>query len=197
MRVICIDPGHGGEDPGCTNNGIIESDYVYDFATTLSADLINLGNATTITRMVDERMGLARRAQIASSVFADLSIILHVNSGNENEHGPIAFRLFGIGMSAAFCDRFDELCRVKIGGEYADGEKIRKMKSHFTIARPIDTHWTYRAFNVICHHSSRPAVLIELGYSSNKKEAEELKTFERKKMMRDIICESVKYAFEG
>jgi len=28
IRIVVIDPGHGGEDPGARHNGIIEKDFV-------------------------------------------------------------------------------------------------------------------------------------------------------------------------
>jgi N-acetylmuramoyl-L-alanine amidase len=81
-RVIVIDPGHGGEDPGTVGNGKLkEKEVVLDIATRLASILRSRpGNDVHLTRTGDYFVRLAKRKQIARDKKSDLFISIHANS---------------------------------------------------------------------------------------------------------------------
>lgn len=79
MKIVCIDPGHGGKDPGATTKtGIDEKDIALTVALKVGALLT--GYEIVYTRDEDVYVGLSERALIANQAKADLFVSIHCNS---------------------------------------------------------------------------------------------------------------------
>jgi N-acetylmuramoyl-L-alanine amidase len=81
-RVIVLDPGHGGRDPGNLNArlGIDEKTFALDVARRAKKLLEAAGYRVVLTREGDEGLELARRAAIANVNRADLFVSVHFNA---------------------------------------------------------------------------------------------------------------------
>ncbi|MFH1690038.1 MAG: N-acetylmuramoyl-L-alanine amidase [Candidatus Eisenbacteria bacterium] len=81
-RVVIIDPGHGGEDPGTLGNGKLkEKDVVLDIGKKLAALLRSRGGYDVhLTRDGDYFVRLAKRKEIANVKHGDVFISIHANS---------------------------------------------------------------------------------------------------------------------
>ena len=80
VKVIVIDPGHGGENLGLTYNGFIEKEMTLSTATYLKTELEKYDNVEVYITNSDMRdMSLKERAEYAKSVEADVLISLHFN----------------------------------------------------------------------------------------------------------------------
>jgi len=93
---IVIDPGHGGEDPGCIGKrGLREKDVVLDVATRLKKILESKENLEVVlTRETDIFIPVENRTVVANQNQADLFISIHANaSRNRNLSGVETFYL--------------------------------------------------------------------------------------------------------
>ena len=81
-RVIVIDPGHGGIDPGAVSrSGVKEKDIVFAFSSTLRDILKQSGRYQVImTRSVDSYVPLRERVDLGRQNNADLFISVHADS---------------------------------------------------------------------------------------------------------------------
>ena len=80
-RIIVLDPGHGGKDPGCIGRGgTREKTVVLSVGRKLRTALQNAGFAVYMTRGDDTYLKLADRAAIAEKKKADLFISIHANA---------------------------------------------------------------------------------------------------------------------
>lgn len=80
-KVVVVDPGHGGTDPGAIGpNGWRECDVVMDMANLLVPALRELGWVTFLTRAQDVFVPLDERCRIANDWDADLFVSIHANS---------------------------------------------------------------------------------------------------------------------
>ena len=81
-KVIVIDPGHGGKDPGAIGHtGLKEKDVTLAIAKKLKSTLENkYGYKVVLTRNSDRFIELDERTVIANSLEADLFVSVHVNS---------------------------------------------------------------------------------------------------------------------
>ncbi len=92
-RVVAIDPGHGGPDPGAVGaSGVLEKDVTLAIALKLEQVLTQAGVATVMTRTGDydlvrgedvahrQREDLIRRAELVNESGAQVLLSLHANS---------------------------------------------------------------------------------------------------------------------
>lgn len=81
-KLIVLDPGHGGKDPGAVKNGKREVDLNNSFTLKVSRYLKDMGAKVVYTRDPnrDVYVDLASRAKIANNAKADLFISIHHDS---------------------------------------------------------------------------------------------------------------------
>jgi len=94
--LICLDPGHGGKDPGATGpHGVKEKDVVLRIARLLREKLVKkYGYKVIMTRNRDVYIPLEERVAFANSKGVDLSISIHINaSRNRRLQGISTFCL--------------------------------------------------------------------------------------------------------
>lgn len=80
MYKICLDPGHGGSDPGAANGAAKEKDVVLDIALRTKKLLEANGYEVIMTREHDTFNTPAEKAKIANKAEADLFVSIHCNS---------------------------------------------------------------------------------------------------------------------
>ena len=86
IRKVVIDPGHGGQDPGCSYKQFKEKDIVLNVALRLG-ELIkdNFSDVEVIyTRKTDVFIPLYERGNIANKAGADLFFSIHVNAARSS-----------------------------------------------------------------------------------------------------------------
>lgn len=82
MVKIFIDPGHGGNDPGATANGLFEKDLTLSIALKLKAELLKYENVQVkLSREGNKKITLAERAKMANDWGADIFLSIHINAG--------------------------------------------------------------------------------------------------------------------
>ena len=152
---ICLDPGHGGYDPGAVNksDGTKEKDINLIVATELKAELETRGITVVMTRTSDNSPGgikilnaeLQKRCDICNASKADLFLSLHVNAGGGV--GAEAYVWPG-GQSSTIAASLMTALSPVMG---VHGEAIK------------DGGPNGRNYKVICD-TDPPAVLLELGF---------------------------------
>jgi N-acetylmuramoyl-L-alanine amidase len=79
VRVIVIDPGHGGIDTGVQHSGILEKELTLSIARRLRTALqTRLGATILLTRDSDIALTSEARSAVANNTQADLFISLHI-----------------------------------------------------------------------------------------------------------------------
>jgi N-acetylmuramoyl-L-alanine amidase len=84
---ICIDPGHGGDDPGLQAFGIVEKNVNLDIAIKLKHFLEHEGIEVAMTREMDETVEPAERISRINKSGADYTISIHCNGGPVSSKG--------------------------------------------------------------------------------------------------------------
>ena len=79
--VIVIDPGHGGDNEGTTENNHVEKNMTMITALSMYHELSKYDELDVyLTHTEDKDMSLKQRAKFASDVNADMLISLHYNA---------------------------------------------------------------------------------------------------------------------
>jgi N-acetylmuramoyl-L-alanine amidase len=194
-RIVVIDPGHGGVDPGAPGAQSHEKDVVLAFAKTFRDRLQATGNYDVyMTRDTDIFIPLHRRVQIARKHHADLFISIHANSIARPEvNGASVYTLSETASDreaealAQKENRADIIAGLDLGGESTDVTNIlidlaqRETKNYSArFARLVipemgnktkllkNTH-RFAGFAVL-KAPDVPSVLVEIGYMTNRAE---------------------------
>ena len=81
VRVVVLDPGHGGKDPGAIGkSGLQEKDVVLDVARRVKKELEAAGLTVYLTRDEDRFIPLTSRPKIAVHKKSDLFVSIHANA---------------------------------------------------------------------------------------------------------------------
>jgi N-acetylmuramoyl-L-alanine amidase len=94
-KIVVIDPGHGGKDPGAQGAYSFEKNITLPTALALKARLEATGRYQVVmTRSTDVFIPLEERVQIARRAGADLFLSLHADSGpSASIHGASIYTL--------------------------------------------------------------------------------------------------------
>lgn len=79
-KIVVLDPGHGGSDPGAVINGYHEKKYNLDIALRVEAILKAQGVNVHMTRRTDVYVSLQDRVKFANNLNAALFVSVHNNS---------------------------------------------------------------------------------------------------------------------
>ena len=79
-RLVVLDPGHGGKDPGASANGVREKDINLGIGLALEEVLKNKGFEVRMTRRTDVYLKLQERTDIANQADADVFVSVHANA---------------------------------------------------------------------------------------------------------------------
>ncbi len=160
-KVIYIDPGHGGTDPGAIYKDIHEADINLSISKKLYNILLKNGAIVYLTRDGDydlsvtnainrKRSDLSRRANAINSSMCDMYISIHLNAESSSTwHGAQVF--------------YDDI--------NPENKKIAEiMQTEFSKA--LKTKREYKETNEMYLHKrvERPGILAEVGFLTNPNE---------------------------
>lgn len=158
MPKICIDPGHGGKDPGATAQGVNEKDIVLNVSTILKQLLERQGLQVIMTRTNDTFVELKDRCNIANREKVDVFVSIHCNSASSTQaHGFEIFHSMG-----------------STKGNKLSADIKSSVNENRSLVR-ADRGIKPANFTVLTG-TNMPAVLVELAFISNDIDREILKT---------------------
>ncbi len=92
-RVIVLDAGHGGRDPGAIGpTGVLEKDVILAITLEAARLLRQQGAEVILTRQSDVAVELVQRAEIANRAGADVFVSVHANANvDRSKHGTSTY----------------------------------------------------------------------------------------------------------
>lgn len=160
-KVIVLDPGHGGSNPGATGNGLREADLNLAVAQQLAARLRAAGARVVMTRDSDSTVAqpgsslseeLAARVDMAKREHADIFVSIHTNdNSNPDINGTMTF--YGQGKSPLLAQKIQTALITATGA--------------------VDKGVAAADFYVV-RSTPMPAALVEMGFISSPQEAARL-----------------------
>lgn len=187
-RTIVIDPGHGGEDPGASENDIIEKHLNLDVSLKLNSFLTGAGYNTILTRTEDKLLykqgeenrkkffDLRNREEIANTYENSLFVSIHMNKF------PASYCK---GLQTFYSENNPE---SKIIANSVQ-ENIRLLQTDNKRAIKSGNQTIY-----LLEKLQMPAVLIECGFISNPEEAKLLINEDYQKALAlSIYCGIAEY----
>ena len=197
-KTIVIDPGHGGKDPGAADNGVVEKNINLAVGLELFRELSARGYNAVMTRNTDVYLTLQERTDIANQRNADLFVSVHVNA-LPSKKSMTGFEIYimalptdkdamnlakienreyieGKGMDTANVDRRTEML-LKILGDMQQNNKISESTDfdaalyNAGVINSLPMRRIAQAPFFVLRGAGMPAVLLEVGFLTNAREA--------------------------
>ncbi len=203
IKIVVLDPGHGGEDPGTRNNGIIEKNYVLNMGKLVKAYFDRDPRFKAIlTRSGDYIIPLERRREIAEHLGADAFVSLHVNYNRkksirgievyyESPKGAVGEAERLVAEMENMVD-FAGTVQAQPATNIVKKDIVEKQASIMFKSRQLaekvearlgsavaslPSRGVKRAGFKVLHSMAMPSVLLEFGYTSNISDANVLKNY--------------------
>ncbi|MGA9175332.1 MAG: N-acetylmuramoyl-L-alanine amidase [Thermoactinomyces sp.] len=91
VMLVCLDPGHGGEDYGAVGFSLLEKNVCLDIAYRLRRKLLTYeGIKVTMTRSIDIYVSPEERSRRANEQEADLFLSIHTNASPDSSMSGFA-----------------------------------------------------------------------------------------------------------
>jgi N-acetylmuramoyl-L-alanine amidase len=148
-RVVVVDPGHGGKDPGAQYGDSLEKDLVLDIAKRLHARLVTDKVTALLTRSDDTFVSLSDRCRFADEAGADLFLSVHLNAAPRPNQASGTETYYYTDDSLPFAIAVHE---------------------HLTSALKLKDGGVRKRLLYVVHHTKMPAVLTETCYLNNDAE---------------------------
>jgi N-acetylmuramoyl-L-alanine amidase len=171
-KVIVIDAGHGGKDPGAIGNGLVEKEVNLAVALRVQKLLKTAGIEVVMTRTGDTYPTLSQRNDIAAKSNADAFISIHANVASSKSAG---------GTETYYNSGGDKV-RADESKELAGFIQNRLYKAIDTQNRGVK-----RQDYQVIKYNPLPAVLVELGFLTNNDDAKKLASSK----YRDLAAKSI------
>ncbi|MCX5737318.1 MAG: N-acetylmuramoyl-L-alanine amidase [Proteobacteria bacterium] len=213
VRVVVVDAGHGGRDPGALGiGGVREKDVTLALAKILRKSLHARGFEVVLTRDRDRTLSLEERTAIAEGSGGDVFVSVHANASPRAELAGV--ELFTLqenaerqtlrlaarenGVAPAEVDPLQRLlARLRLSEAGARSTLLAK-QVHHEIAAGMGERWPSTREPVlkqgpfyVLYLSDMPALLVEAGFVTHREDARRLRDPEYLRAMADEIASGV------
>jgi N-acetylmuramoyl-L-alanine amidase len=184
-KIIVIDPGHGGKDPGAVYSGVQEKSVVLQVCLDLYGLLSGYSDLLIphLTRSADVYVSLSDRADFANRLRADVFISVHCNAepesmraSGEEAHGEEIWISDKNPGSVVLSD----CLRAKVDLIFPN-ESFRGVKKSSSLA--------------VLNMASMPACLIELGFIDKSSSMETFTSLETLSKIAGLLMQGIESYF--
>lgn len=176
--TVLIDAGHGGEDPGAaTGNGIREKQLTLDVARRIRARMRESGVSVWMTRDGDATVSLNERCWKMSKLGADVFVSIHFNASRNQATAGVETYI----VPAAGYPTTAEEERRALRARPSDCPGNRFDAANMVLATFVhkglvahsgaEDRGIRRARFFVIRNATCPAVLVECGFLSNRRES--------------------------
>ena len=199
QKVIFLDPGHGGKDPGAQYLGLKEKDLTLQVSQQLKTKLESLGYKVIMSRSSDVYLDfITERSRMSNETNADMFISIHFNATghglDSGEDGIQTYTYLPTGNIPSLINKkwHDNPTRLKYS--YKLGSYIHQSVLATTQAK--DAGLLAKSFAVL-RETNKPAVLLELGYMDDSKESQKIRTKEYQQKLVDGIVQGIQQYYNN
>jgi len=175
VRTILIDPGHGGSDRGAAGQRYTEKALTLQVAKRLQRILSKMGYRVLMTRVNDRRIELSDRARASNNARADLFISIHMNAASNRSVSGI--ETFALTVPGAPSSGGSKVQYTQYPGNAAVNNSMSlAWNVQHELVRNLrgNDRGVKQARFVVLRETRCPAILVECGFISNRKEENKL-----------------------
>lgn len=170
QRLVFIDPGHGGKDPGAIGiNGLQEKDVILPVSLYIAQYLEQQGIRVMMARNSDYFVSLQGRTDMANRAGADVFVSIHANSmgmGRPDVNGLEVYYFGSRGLSDAIYRSIVRTINVRERG-------VRKARFY------------------VLRNSRMPSTLVEMGFVTGYEDSSKLGDPNYQRQMAQAIAQGI------
>ena len=172
-KVVYLDAGHGGYDPGATYFGQYEKNLTLAVQKRVKAKLEAAGYTVVTSRNTDTSVELLERSASANKSKADIFVSLHFNAGAQSANGveTYYYQYYSEYPSRINQTYHNDAERLKRSSELAQA-----IQSNVVAQTGSKNNGVKRETFAVVRETTAPAVLVELGFISNQAEFNKINT---------------------
>ena len=193
-KIVYLDAGHGGYDPGASYFGISEKSLTLAIQGRVKAKLEAEGYQVVTTRTSDTYVDLTDRSRAANASESDIFVSIHINaSGSSAAQGIETYYYqpyaeYPSRINAAY---HDNPTRLSMSDTLANA-----IQSSLINTTGAQNQGVKRQTFAVLRETTAPAVLLELGFLSNPQEAARLNTSAYQETLANAIVAGIKAYYE-
>ena len=188
-KVVVIDAGHGGSDPGAQRAMVNEKDLNLSVAKKVQSKLKAAGYEVIMTRTNDTFVSLAERARIANMSNGDIFVSVHTNSANGAVKGIETFSYDekSYAKNPLVAKNPNRLLKSSVLSGSIQNDLIKSTGAKDRGVKKANFH--------VIRETGMPAVLTEIGFIDNTTERNKLVTNSYQEKLANGITSGIKEYF--
>ena len=189
-KVVYLDAGHGGYDPGASYFGISEKSLTLAIQSRVKAKLEAEGYQVVTTRTSDTYVDLTDRSRAANASESDIFVSIHINaSGSSAAQG---IETYYYQPYAEYPSRINATYHANPTRLSMSDTLANAIQSSLINATGAQNQGVKRQTFAVLRETTAPAVLLELGFLSNPQEAARLNTSAYQETLANAIVAGIK-----
>ena len=193
-KVVYLDAGHGGYDPGASYFGISEKSLTLAIQSRVKAKLEAEGYQVVTTRTSDTYVDLTDRSRAANASESDIFVSIHINaSGSSAAQG---IETYYYQPYAEYPSRINATYHANPTRLSMSDTLANAIQSSLINATGAQNQGVKRRTFAVLRETTAPAVLLELGFLSNPQEAARLNTSSYQETLANAIVGGIKSYYE-
>ena len=189
-KVVYLDAGHGGYDPGASYFGISEKSLTLAIQSRVKAKLEAEGYQVVTTRTSDKYVDLTDRSHAANASESDIFVSIHINaSGSSAAQG---IETYYYQPYAEYPSRINATYHANPTRLSMSDTLANAIQSSLINATGAQNQGVKRQTFAVLRETTAPAVLLELGFLSNPQEAARLNTSAYQETLANAIVAGIK-----
>jgi N-acetylmuramoyl-L-alanine amidase len=193
-KVVYLDAGHGGYDPGASYFGISEKSLTLAIQSRVKAKLESEGYQVVTTRTSDTYVDLTDRSRAANASESDIFVSIHINaSGSSAAQG---IETYYYQPYAEYPSRINATYHANPTRLSMSDTLANAIQSSLINATGAQNQGVKHQTFAVLRETTAPAVLLELGFLSNPQEAARLNTSAYQETLANAIVAGIKSYYE-
>ena len=193
-KIVYLDAGHGGYDPGASYFGISEKSLTLAIQSRVKAKLESEGYQVVTTRTSDTYVDLTDRSRAANASESDIFVSIHINaSGSSAAQG---IETYYYQPYAEYPSRINATYHANPTRLSMSDTLANAIQSSLINATGAQNQGVKRQTFAVLRETTAPAVLLELGFLSNPQEAARLNTSAYQETLANAIVAGIKSYYE-
>ncbi|TWS94213.1 SH3 domain-containing protein [Streptococcus sp. sy018] len=188
-KVVYLDAGHGGVDPGAVYNGTKEADLTLSIYQLVKNQLEDAGYVVESSRTSAASVGLLERSADANDTNSDIFVSIHINASATPSTAGV--ETYWYAPDSNYPSQMNSRYHVDVERLKRSAYLAESIQAATVSKTGANDRGVQRETFAVLRETTAPAVLVEVGYLSNPSERAKLVTDSYQQEVASAIVEGI------